>query len=127
MIKKIKYGNSIIQYDLIKSKRRKTSQITVTTKGVTVRTPHTKTTADVKNMLQERLQWIFKKQMHFAKQKKPSFSTKSRLPVLGKDYKIQIIPTSTEKTRLVGDTIQFHIPQKRHKTRTNQSTISYIS
>ena len=30
MIKKIKYGNSVIQYKLIKSKRRKTSQITVT-------------------------------------------------------------------------------------------------
>jgi len=29
MIKKIKYGNSVIQYTLIKSKRRKTSQITV--------------------------------------------------------------------------------------------------
>ena len=67
-------------------------------------------------MLQERVQWIFKKQLHFAKQRKPTFSTKSILSVLGKDYKIQIIPTSTEKTRLVGDTIQFHIPQKRHKT-----------
>ncbi len=39
MIKKVKYGNSVIQYDLIKSKRRKTSQITVTLDGVTVRTP----------------------------------------------------------------------------------------
>jgi len=116
MIKKIKYGNSIIQYDLIKSKRRKTSQITVTIQGVTVRIPETKTAEDVKKMLQDRVQWIFKKQLHFAKQKKPTFSTKSTLPVLGKDYKIQIISTSTEKTRLVGDTIQFHIPQKRHKT-----------
>ena len=67
-------------------------------------------------MLHDRVQWIFKKQLHFAKQKKPTFSTKSTLPVLGKDYKIQIIPISTEKTRLVGYTIQFHIPQKRHKT-----------
>ena len=101
---------------MIKSKRRKTSQITVTTNGVTVRTPHTKTTADVKNMLQEKIQWIFKKQLHFAKQKKPTFSIKPTLSVLGKDYKIHIIPTSTEKTRLAGDTIHFHIPQKRHKT-----------
>jgi len=61
MIKKIKYGNSVIQYDLIKTKRRKTSQITVTSDGVTVRTPQTKTTNDVRNMIQERLQWIFKK------------------------------------------------------------------
>ena len=116
MIKKIKYGDSVIQYDLIKSKRRKTSQITVTPEGVTVRTPQTKTTSDVKNMLQQRVQWIFKKQLHFARQKKPVFSIKSTLSVQGKEYRIKIIPNSTEKTCLVGDTIEFHISQKRHKT-----------
>ena len=116
MIKKAKYGNSVIQYDLIQSKRRKTSQITVTTEGVTVRTPQTKTSDDVKNMIQQRLQWIFKKQLYFAKQKKPAFSTKSLLTIQGKDYKINIIPNSEEKTRLVGNTIEFSIPQKRHKT-----------
>jgi len=115
MIKKIKYGNSVIQYNLIKSKRRKTSQITVTSDGVTVRTPQTKSTADVKRIIQERVQWIFKKQLHFAKQKKPVFSIKSILSVQGKEYKIHIIPNSTEKTRLVGNIIEFHIPQKRHK------------
>ena len=97
MIQKIKYGNSIIQYDLIKSKRRKTSQITVTTQGVTVRTPHTKTTEDVKKCCKKEFNGFLKKQLHFAKQKKPAFSTKSTLSVLGKDYKIQIIPISTEK------------------------------
>lgn len=70
MIKKVKYGNSVIQYDLIKSKRRKTSQITVTTNGVTVRVPQTKTSLDVKNMLEGRLQWIFKKQLEFRNRKK---------------------------------------------------------
>jgi len=116
MIQKIKYGNSVIQYTLIKSKRRKTSQITVNSNGVTVRTPQTKSSADVKNMIQEKIQWIFKKQLHFAKEKKPTFSTKSALSVLGKDYQIRIIPNRVEKTRLVGNTIEFHIPQKRHKT-----------
>ncbi|MCJ8306837.1 MAG: M48 family metallopeptidase [Nitrosopumilus sp.] len=117
MIKKVKYGNCIIQYDLIKSKRIKTSQITVTSSGVTVRTPQTKSTMDVKNMIQQRLQWIFKKQLHFAKHKKPIFSIKSTLSVQGKDYKIHIIPTSVEKTILLGNTIEFHIPQKKHTTK----------
>jgi len=117
MIQKIKYGNSVIQYTLIKSKRRKTSQITVNSNGVTVRTPQTKSTADVKNMIQERLQWIFKKQLHFAKEKKSILSMKSILSVEGKDYKIHIVPSSTEKTHLVGNTIEFHISQKRHTTK----------
>ena len=117
MKKQVKYGNSVIQYDLIKSKRIKTSQITVTTEGVTVRTPQTKNADDIKNMIHQRLQWIFKKQLHFAKQKKSVFSTKSSLSIQGKDYKINIIPNNVEKTRLVGNTIEFSIPQKRHTTR----------
>ncbi len=116
MIQKIKYGNSIIQYNLIKSKRIKTSQVTVTLDGVTVRTPYTKTTMDAKNMVQKRIQWIFKKQLHFAKQKRPTFSRESTLSVLGKDYKIHIISDDTEKTHLVGNTITFHMPHKMHKT-----------
>ena len=48
MKRQVKYGNSVIQYDLIKTKRRKTSQITVTSDGITVRTPQTKSTTDVK-------------------------------------------------------------------------------
>ena len=51
MIKKIKYGNSTIQYELIKTKRRKTSQITVTSDGVTVRTPHTKPALEIKKVI----------------------------------------------------------------------------
>ena len=50
MIKKIKYGNSTIRYELIKSKRKKTSQITVTAHGITLIVPYTKTSADIKNM-----------------------------------------------------------------------------
>ena len=70
MKRQVKYGNSVIQYDLIKTKRRKTSQITVTLDGVTVRTPQTKSTVDVKNMIEQRLQWIFKKQLEFKDRKK---------------------------------------------------------
>lgn len=121
MKKQVKYGNSVIQYDLIKSKRIKTSQITVTTEGVIVRTPQTKTADDVKNMIQQRLQWIFKKQLHYAKQKKSVFSIKSILTIQGKDYKINIIPNSAEKTRLVSNVIEFSIPQKRHTTRQIQA------
>ena len=121
MIKKVKYGNSIIKYDLIQSKRRKTSQITVTPDGVIVRIPQTKTTNDVQNMIQQRVQWIFKKQLDFAKQKKSAFSIKSLLTIQDKNYKIKIIPNSQEKTRIVGNTVEFSIPQKRHTVRQIQA------
>ena len=75
MKRQVKYGNSVIQYDLIKTKRRKTSQITVTLDGITVRTPQTKSTVDVKNMIERRLQWIFKKQLEFKDRKKTKSKT----------------------------------------------------
>ena len=116
MIQKIKYGNSVVRYNLIKSSRRKTSQITVTADGITIRVPQTKSALDIKNMIQEKLPWIFKKQLFFADKKRFVFSTKSALLVLGKRYQIHIIPNSTGKTRLVRNTIEFHILQKNYKT-----------
>ena len=114
MIKKIRHGNSVIQYDLIKSKRRKTSQIIVTPDGITVRVPQTKTATDVEKIMQEKIQWICKKQLYFARHKKASFSMNGKLLVLGKEYEICVIPSSKKKTRLVRNTIEFHVPQNTH-------------
>jgi len=97
MKRQVKYGNSVIVYDLIKSKRRKTSQITVTTDGVIVRTPQTKSTTDVKNMIKQRLQWIFKKQLEFndiKKQKTKQFKIIHRDSFLEK--RVGILATKIE-------------------------------
>jgi len=104
MIKKIKYGNSVIQYDLFKSKRRKTSQITVTSDGVTVRTPQTKSTADVKNMIERRLQWIFKKQLEFKdrkKQRTKQFKIIHRDSYLEKRVKILALKIGVKPSKIV--------------------------
>ncbi|MGI0066682.1 MAG: hypothetical protein ACREAT_08010, partial [Nitrosotalea sp.] len=65
MIQKIKYGNSVIEYSVIKSKRRKTSQILVDWDEVIVRTPLTKNNSEVKKIVESKAQWIFKKQLEF--------------------------------------------------------------
>jgi predicted metal-dependent hydrolase len=64
---KIRYGNSIIRYDVIKSARRKTSQITVDGNEVTVRTPVTKNNSEIKKIVQSKARWIFRKQLEFNK------------------------------------------------------------
>jgi predicted metal-dependent hydrolase len=116
MINKIKYGKSVIVYDLIQSNRRKTSQITINSDGVTVRVPDTKNISDAKEMVKQRAQWIYKKQLQFNSQKVTTFSKNSKLSYKGKEYTIKIIPQSKEKIKLVGNIIEFHIPQKRHTT-----------
>lgn len=67
MIGKIKYGNSVIQYNVIKSSRRKTSEIQVDQGGVVFRVPSKKTSSEIKRTIEGKKQWIYKKQLEFAK------------------------------------------------------------
>ena len=71
---KIRYGNSVISYSIVKTKRRKTSQIIVNEKGVEVRTPLTKKDSEIKQLVDEKKQWIFKKKLEFSDKKKGMFT-----------------------------------------------------
>lgn len=66
MKNKIRYGKSVIQYKVVKSKRRKTSEIRVDEKGVEVRTPITKKDSQIKQLVDDKKQWIFKKKLEFS-------------------------------------------------------------
>lgn len=79
MISKIKYGKSTIPYSVIKSKRRKTSQIIVDESGVVVQTPFTKKNSEIKKMVENQKAWIFKKQLTFSdRAKRKQFQIKTR-------------------------------------------------
>lgn len=66
MKNKIRYGKSVIQYKVVKSKRRKTSEIRVDEKGVEVRTPITKKDSQIKQLVDDKKRWIFKKKLEFS-------------------------------------------------------------
>jgi len=79
MKSKIRYGNSVIQYTVVKSKRRKTSEIRVDEKGVEIRTPFYKKDSDVQKIIHDQKHWIYKKQLLFKdrkKQRKRVYKTK---------------------------------------------------
>jgi len=94
MNRKIRYGNSIIQYSIIKSKRRKTSQITVDENQVIVRAPKSKSLKEIQNIMQDKAQWVFRKQLEFQKIKpsirKISYTGGTTLPYLGKNCLLEI-------------------------------------
>lgn len=76
---KIKFGKSSIVYTITKSKRRKTSQIIVDQKGVEVKTPITKKESEIKRMVSDKKEWIFKKQLEFSdRAKRKQIKTKTR-------------------------------------------------
>ena len=79
MKSKIRYGNSVIQYTVVKSKRRKTSEIRVDENGVEIRTPFYKKDSDVQKIIYDQKNWIYKKQLLFKdrkKQRKRLYKTK---------------------------------------------------
>ena len=63
---KIRYGNSVIEYTIVKSKRRKTSEILVDGTGVEVRTPLIKKDSEIKKMVDDKKHWIYKKHLEFS-------------------------------------------------------------
>lgn len=73
---RIQFGTTIIEYDIIRSKRRKTSEIIVNKNGIQVRTPATKNDTQIKKMVDDRKQWIFRKQLEFADKQKPKRTKK---------------------------------------------------
>ena len=118
MINKIKYGNTTIQYELIKSNRRKTSQITVTPAGIIVRIPENKSDLDTKSMIQKKLPWIFEKQKYYSQQifQSPQtiFENDSVVPYLGKNYKLVILYSNIQKVTKFKNIIKFHIHNKKY-------------
>ena len=74
----IRYGNSVISYTVVKTKRRKTSEIIVNEKGIEIRTPLTKKDSEIKQLVDDKKQWIFKKKLEFSdKRRKKIPKTKS--------------------------------------------------
>ncbi len=67
LVNKIQFGNSVIEYSVIKSRRRKTSQIMVDKDEVIIRTPITKNNSEIKKIVENKAQWIFRKQLEFKK------------------------------------------------------------
>ena len=94
MKKQIKFGKSVIQYNLIKTKRRKTSQISIDKDNVIVRVPTSKSDSEVKDIIKEKSKWIYKKQIEFKKQKssivKPTFSEDTTVPYFGKNCILKV-------------------------------------
>ena len=56
------YGTRKIDYILIKSKRRKTSEVIVDKDEITIRAPFDKSISEIEKILDDKIRWILKKQ-----------------------------------------------------------------
>ena len=82
---KLRYGNTIIPYDIIQTKRKKTLQIFVEKDRVEIRAPESKTLSEITQLLQNRVRWIFNSQLKLKNRKVNIGQTKNSFLYLGKD------------------------------------------
>ena len=89
------FGNSKIKYNVKKSSRRLTTQITVNNLGVQITTPSKKTQKQIDIIVQKNAKWIYKKQLLAKEEKKfkITFEHGSRLPFFGKNYFLDVKET----------------------------------
>jgi len=115
---KVRYGSSQITYSIVKSKRRKTSQIIVDKYKVEIRVPDTKTNEQIKKMIEGKKRWIFRKQLEFksihAEASKLRYVQDSFVPYFGKNYKL-VIKTGQKKneTKLQNSILQILVQSKK--------------
>ena len=95
------HGNNNILYNLIRSKRQKTSELIIENENeITLRVPWDKPLEEIKEIIQKKIQWILKKQDEYRKTtpeiKELSYLPSSTLPYLGNSYTIELMNLHTD-------------------------------
>jgi predicted metal-dependent hydrolase len=98
------HGNQRLKYNLVRSKRRKTSEFIVDENEITLRIPFDKSVNDADKLVGSKIKWIISKQQEYKQRKteisKPSFSQGSTVPYLGKNYKIEVINNKNDVDKI---------------------------
>src|SRR5215204_1201495 len=91
---KIRYGTITISYNIIKTRRIKTSEVIVDADTITVRVPFDKDKPEIQKLVLDKASWILKKQKEYRETTpeiiKPSFKENTILPYLGNNYSLKI-------------------------------------
>jgi len=116
---KLLYGDAVIRYSIIQTKRKKTMQVIVEKDYVEVRAPQSKSASEIKKILQSKTAWIFNKQLALKEQKHDVSISANSLVYLGKNipFSVQTLQKSEEviykKNQFIIKTKSKSISQKK--------------
>jgi len=93
-LESIKIGNTVVEYNIIKSKRKTVGIIVEPEKGVIVRSPERLSEEKIKRLIQKKSSWILEK-LDRVSEVKPGPSPKEflsgeKLPYLGRRYRLKV-------------------------------------
>ena len=106
------YGNQKIEYNLVRSKRRKTSELIVDENDIILRVPFNKSLSEIEKILSNKIRWIIEKQKQQKKKEKeinkPTFQQDSTLSYLGTNYQLKIIRNNSYENKINNNTFEFN-------------------
>lgn len=106
VVRRLRFGDSEIKYRVVRSNRRKTSELFVDSSVVLIRTPSKKSAKEIEGIIKAKADWIVKKQNEYEQMKnqmrRPTFEPDSKLPYLGDLLPLRIINHhQSNKLRLI--------------------------
>jgi predicted metal-dependent hydrolase len=123
---KLAYGTDVIKYSVVKTRRRKTSEVIVDKNTVEVRAPLDKPDHEIEQVVRNKAAWISKKQKGYREVNlhitKPTFGENSTLPYLGKNYHLKILNQEKNSIRFINGEFVITLFSSKSK----KPTASYI-
>ena len=104
----LRYGSTIIPYDIIQTKRKTTLPIFVEKDRVEVRAPESKTIFEITQILQNRVGWIFKSQLSLKDRKTDVSRSKDSFLYIGKNIPY-VIHTLQKENKIILENNLFQI------------------
>ncbi len=97
---KLRYGSVSIPYSIIQTKRKKTMQIFIEKDNVEVIAPQSKDISEIKQILKNKIQWIYTSQLKLKKRKSNIQVTKNSLLYLKKNIPY-VIKTMQKSDKII--------------------------
>lgn len=115
----ITYKNKEIDFKIIKTSRKKTTEITIQFDDIFVRTPLSKSIEDIELLVSEKAEWILQKIKENAGKKpdiiQPNYKNNTTIPYLGKNWMLKIVKNEKEFVEILHDQIIIYTNKNKAK------------
>ena len=116
---KIVYKNKEIGFKIIKTSRKKTTEIAIQYDDIFVRTPISKSIEDIELLINEKAEWILQKIKQNEGKKPeiilPNYKNNTTIPYLGKNCILKIVKDDIEFVEKSHDQITIHVNKNKAK------------
>ncbi|HXS59386.1 MAG TPA: SprT family zinc-dependent metalloprotease [Candidatus Sulfopaludibacter sp.] len=117
---KIVYKNNEIEFQIIKTARKKTSEITVKYDDILIRAPFSKSIEDIESLVNSKVEWILQKIKENSGKKPeiifPTYKNNTTLPYLGKNVSLKIVKDKNDYLEFSNNEFVMHVNKNKVKT-----------